>query len=146
MRKGKFTPAGKCCFATLAIVALLYLISHVFPSENVSESIYQFNALNIDGVPINLKNYKGRNVTRSSLICRKSCADFERCFWVRRDEYFLHRIPMYTRSYCILCIRSRLDLYNKYRDDGLEILAFPCNQFGDQEPGKSTTLSFDLIM
>ena len=26
-------------------------------------------------------------------------------------------------------------LYEKYRDRGLEILAFPCNQFGSQEPG-----------
>ncbi|XP_057978339.1 probable glutathione peroxidase 8 [Malania oleifera] len=26
-------------------------------------------------------------------------------------------------------------LYQKYKDQGLEILAFPCNQFGEQEPG-----------
>ncbi|CAO2827232.1 probable phospholipid hydroperoxide glutathione peroxidase [Amaranthus tricolor] len=26
-------------------------------------------------------------------------------------------------------------LYEKYKDKGLEILAFPCNQFGNQEPG-----------
>ncbi|KAL2902541.1 putative glutathione peroxidase 8, partial [Bienertia sinuspersici] len=26
-------------------------------------------------------------------------------------------------------------LYDKYKDQGLEILAFPCNQFGDEEPG-----------
>lgn len=26
-------------------------------------------------------------------------------------------------------------LYQKYKDHGLEILAFPCNQFGSQEPG-----------
>ena len=26
-------------------------------------------------------------------------------------------------------------LYEQYRDQGLEILAFPCNQFGKQEPG-----------
>lgn len=26
-------------------------------------------------------------------------------------------------------------MYEKYKDQGLEILAFPCNQFGWQEPG-----------
>lgn len=26
-------------------------------------------------------------------------------------------------------------LYQKFRDQGFEILAFPCNQFGNQEPG-----------
>ncbi|KAF2314899.1 hypothetical protein GH714_037109 [Hevea brasiliensis] len=29
------------------------------------------------------------------------------------------------------------DLYNKYKDQGFEILAFPCNQFLKQEPGTS---------
>jgi len=28
-------------------------------------------------------------------------------------------------------------LYNKYKDKGLRILAFPCNDFGHQEPGTS---------
>jgi len=27
------------------------------------------------------------------------------------------------------------DLYDKYKDKGLEILDFPCNQFGNQAPG-----------
>ncbi|MBR6905492.1 MAG: glutathione peroxidase [Selenomonadaceae bacterium] len=27
------------------------------------------------------------------------------------------------------------DLYMKYKDQGLEILGFPCNQFAEQEPG-----------
>ena len=27
------------------------------------------------------------------------------------------------------------ELYTKYREKGFEILAFPCNQFGWQEPG-----------
>ncbi|MGI2029287.1 glutathione peroxidase [Endozoicomonas acroporae] len=29
------------------------------------------------------------------------------------------------------------ELYNKYKDQGLVILGFPCNQFGRQEPGGS---------
>jgi glutathione peroxidase-family protein len=27
------------------------------------------------------------------------------------------------------------ELYDKYKDKGLEIIGFPCNQFGSQEPG-----------
>ncbi|KAJ7536862.1 hypothetical protein O6H91_12G085600 [Diphasiastrum complanatum] len=29
------------------------------------------------------------------------------------------------------------ELYTKYKDQGFEILAFPCNQFGGQEPGSN---------
>ncbi len=32
-------------------------------------------------------------------------------------------------------------LYKKYRDKGFEILGFPCNQFGKQEPGSSEDIS-----
>lgn len=28
-------------------------------------------------------------------------------------------------------------LYDQYRNQGLEILAFPCNQFKNQEPGSN---------
>ena len=29
------------------------------------------------------------------------------------------------------------ELYENYKDQGLEILGFPCNQFGNQEPGSA---------
>lgn len=32
-------------------------------------------------------------------------------------------------------------LYKKYKDQGLVILGFPCNQFGSQEPGSETEIS-----
>jgi glutathione peroxidase len=31
-------------------------------------------------------------------------------------------------------------LYQKYRDRGLVVLGFPCNQFGSQEPGSATEI------
>ncbi len=31
-------------------------------------------------------------------------------------------------------------LYKKYHDRGLEVLGFPCNQFGAQEPGDATQI------
>ena len=32
------------------------------------------------------------------------------------------------------------DLYRKYKDKGLVILGFPCNQFGQQEPGSDSEI------
>jgi len=32
-------------------------------------------------------------------------------------------------------------LYQKYKDQGLVILGFPCNQFGGQEPGDDATIA-----
>lgn len=31
-------------------------------------------------------------------------------------------------------------LYTKYHDEGLVVLGFPCNQFGDQEPGSAADI------
>lgn len=33
------------------------------------------------------------------------------------------------------------ELYQKYKDKGLEILGFPCNQFGNQDPGSNDEIT-----
>lgn len=33
-----------------------------------------------------------------------------------------------------------MTLYNKYKSDNFEVLAFPCNQFGAQEPGSNAEI------
>ncbi|WOE73957.1 glutathione peroxidase [Alterisphingorhabdus coralli] len=33
------------------------------------------------------------------------------------------------------------ELYRDYKDQGLEVLAFPCNQFGNQEPGSNEEIA-----
>ncbi len=33
------------------------------------------------------------------------------------------------------------DMYGKYKDKGLEILGFPCNQFGKQDPGSNDEIT-----
>ncbi len=74
----------------------------------------------------------------------KSFYDFEaedaRCEMRKMDEY---------RGKVVLVVNTATqcgftpqyddlqDLYEKYQDEGLEILDFPCNQFGNQAPGST---------
>ena len=37
-------------------------------------------------------------------------------------------------------------LYEKYKDKGLEILGFPCNQFANQEPGDEKSISSNCLI
>ncbi|MFO7922736.1 MAG: glutathione peroxidase [Bacteroidales bacterium] len=38
------------------------------------------------------------------------------------------------------------NLYRKYSDKGLEILGFPCNQFGNQEPGDAREIEENCLV
>jgi len=71
-------------------------------------SIYSFTAKSITGEDIPLSRYKGKVL----LIVNTA----SRCGFT----------PQY---------RELQTLYDKYQSAGLEILAFPCNQFMNQEPG-----------
>ena len=62
----------------------------------------------IDGKIVNLADYKGKVLLIVNVASH--CG--------------------YTKQYSGL-----EDIYKKYKSKGFEILAFPCNQFGEQEPG-----------
>lgn len=76
----------------------------------MSTSFYDFSADRLDGVPENLAAYRGKVVL---VVNTASECGFT---------------PQYA---------GLQDLYTRYKDKGLVILGFPCNQFGGQEPGDS---------
>jgi glutathione peroxidase len=75
-----------------------------------AETVYQFSAPLLDGRTVSLADFKGEVL----LIVNTA----SKCG--------------YTPQYAGL-----EELFRTYKDQGLEILGFPCNQFGEQEPGSA---------
>jgi glutathione peroxidase len=73
-------------------------------------SIYDFKAISIDGEEKSLSDYKGKVL----LIVNTA----SKCGFT----------PQY---------KELEEIYNKIGNEKFEILGFPCNQFGNQEPGES---------
>jgi glutathione peroxidase-family protein len=73
-----------------------------------AQSIYDFKVMNEEGQEVSLADYKGKVL----LIVNTAT----RCGFT----------PQYNELEA---------LYKKYHSEGLEILDFPCNQFGQQAPG-----------
>ncbi|ASW44169.1 glutathione peroxidase [Clostridium isatidis] len=71
-------------------------------------NFYDFSARGIYGEEISMKKYKGKVV-----------------------------LVVNTASKCGLTpqFKELEELYREYKDKGLEILGFPCNQFASQDPG-----------
>lgn len=76
-------------------------------------SLYDFTLDDIDGKPVSLSRYKGKVLL---LVNTAS---------------FCGNTPQYT---------DLETMYEKYRERGLEVLAFPANNFGQQEPGTNAEI------
>lgn len=74
---------------------------------------YDFDAKSLDGAAVRLHEYAGKAL----LIVNTA----SKCGFT----------PQYT---------GLEDLYTRYRDRGLVVLGFPCNQFGEQEPGSAAQI------
>jgi glutathione peroxidase len=71
-------------------------------------NIYDFTLNDIDGKPVSLSRYRGKTLL---LVNTAS---------------FCGNTPQYT---------ALQTMYERYRSKGFEVLAFPANNFGQQEPG-----------
>ncbi|GKV23112.1 hypothetical protein SLEP1_g32886 [Rubroshorea leprosula] len=82
-------------------------------SQNTTnpESIYDISVKDANGNDVDLSTYKGKVLLIVNVASK--------CGMTNSNYTELNQ------------------LYDKYKDQGLEIFAFPCNQFGDEEPGSN---------
>lgn len=84
------------------------LLAFLSLSNASAQTVYDFKVTNDEGKEVSLSDYKGKVI----LIVNTAT----RCGFT----------PQY---------KELEELYQKYSQSGLEILDFPCNQFGQQAPG-----------
>lgn len=102
-------------FASLPIVATLLaaygiVAANMPPTEN---TVYDFVKKDIDGKPVKLSNYKGKVLLVVNVASKCGLT------------------PQYD---------GLQKLYTTYKSKGFEILGFPANEFGGQEPGTNAEI------
>jgi glutathione peroxidase len=85
----------------------------------MNTEFYNFTATSLQGKEISMDTYKGKYI-----------------------------LVVNTASKCGLTpqYEGLEALYKKYKDKGLVILGFPCNQFGKQEPGDEKSISEGCVI
>ncbi|HDX9653187.1 glutathione peroxidase [Bacillus wiedmannii] len=77
-------------------------------------TVYDFSAKTITGEEKSLQDYEGKALLIVNVASK--CG--------------------FTPQY-----KGLQEVYDKYKDQGLEVLGFPCNQFGGQEPGTEADIT-----
>lgn len=85
----------------------------------MESEFYQFTATTLQGKEIKMDAYKGKTV-----------------------------LVVNTASKCGFTpqLEGLEKMYEKYKEDGLVILGFPCNQFGNQEPGDEKSIEEGCVV
>jgi glutathione peroxidase len=85
----------------------------------MSTTFYDFNAKTLQGKEVSMEEFKGKTV-----------------------------LVVNTASQCGLTpqFEGLEKLYEKYKDQGLVVLGFPCNQFANQEPGDEKSISEGCVL
>lgn len=100
---------------TVAVFFAAYFFLQSRDGEKMSSnSIYEFSAKSIDGKHVDFSEFKGKVLLIVNVASK--CG--------------------FTPQY-----EGLENLYKKYKDKGLVILGFPCNQFGKQEPGSEQEIA-----
>jgi glutathione peroxidase len=87
-------------------------VTNAIRQEN--QSVYDFSALSLGGQDVPLSRYRGKVLV---VVNTASKCGFT---------------PQYAGLEA---------LHKQYKDRGVEVLGFPCNQFGSQEPGTATDIA-----
>jgi len=85
----------------------------------MKDNFYRFSAKSLSGAETEMESYRGKTV-----------------------------LVVNTASKCGLTpqLEGLENIYEKYKDKGLVILGFPCNQFANQEPGDEKSISEGCVI
>lgn len=103
-------------FRYVGFVVMTMILFFATPQTTYAsaKSVHDFSAKNIEGQMVNLADYKG-DVLLIVNVARQ-------CGFTAQTA-------------------GLQDLYEKYREKGFKVLAFPSNQFADQEPGSNEVIA-----
>ena len=94
----------------MKILLILFMSLMLSAGEPMQQHFYDFEAKDIRGKTVSMSQYKGKVILVVNVA--SECG--------------------FTPQY-----EGLEKLYETYKEQGFEILAFPCNQFGEQEPGSA---------